>query len=181
MKDKLSIITYGASKAALKQALNGLGVIKGANCIVEFTEAIPGGTRVRFGWTGNDGTHQTTSIYVMDGQDGLGIASVCVDVNSHLIITYTDGTSTDAGKIEVQSAVDSVNGKTGDVTLVLSDVVTVGTGLSYDPVTNTLSVSQQDVQTTVEDVLDAEIGGYIEDELPNNMASDSDIDNLFNN
>lgn len=183
MKDRLSIITYGASKAALKQALNGLGVLKGANCVVEFTEAIPGGTRVRFGWTGNDGTHQTTSIYVMDGQDGrdgLGIASVHVDVNGHLIITYTDGSSSDAGKIEVFSAVDSVNGKTGDVELVLSDVVTVGSGLTYDPVTNTLSVSQQDVQTTVEDVLDEELGGRIEDELPNNLASDSDIDDLFN-
>lgn len=183
MKDKLSIITYGASKAALKQALNGMGVIKGANCIVEFTEAIPGGTRVTFGWTGIDGTHQTTNIYVMDGapgRDGLGIASVYVDVNSHLIITYTDGTTTDAGKIEVHSAVDSVNGQTGDVTLVLTDVVNVGYGLTYDPVTNTLSVSAQAVQQTVEDVLDEEIGGYIEKELPNNLASDSDIDNLFN-
>lgn len=181
MKDKLSIITYGASKAALKQALNGLGVLKGANATVEFTEVVPGGTRVMFGWTGNDGTHQTTSIYVMDGRDGLGIASVLVNAEGHLIITYTDGTTTDAGKIEVYSAVDSVNGQTGNVTLVLTDVVNVGDGLTYDPATNTLSVSAQAVQQTVEDVLDEEIGGYIEEELPNNLASDSDIDNLFNN
>ena len=115
-----------------------------------------------------------------DGADGKGIASVLVNAEGHLIITYTDGTSTDAGKIEVFSAVDSVNGKTGDVELVLSDVVTVGSGLTYDPVTNTLSISEQTVQQTVEDVLDAEIGGYVEDELPNNLASNSDIDNLFN-
>lgn len=184
MKDRLSIITYGASKAALKQALNGLGVLKGANCTIEFTEAVPGGTRITFGWTGNDGTHQTTKIYVMDGtpgKDGKGIASVLVNAEGHLIITYTDGTTTDAGKIEVYSAVDSVNGKTGDVQLVLTDVVNVGEGLAYDPGTNTLSVSSQAVQQTVENVLDEEIGGYIDEELPNNLASDSDIDNLFNN
>lgn len=184
MKDKLSIITLGAARSALKSALDGRGVIKGANCTISFTEAIPGGTKVTFEWVGASGTTEHTSIYVMDGQDGrdgLGIASVYVDANGHLIIVYTDGTSTDAGKIEVYSAVDSVNGKTGDVELVLTDVVNVGDGLTYDPVTNTLSVSAQAVQQTVENVLDEEIGGYIEEELPNNLASDSDIDNLFNN
>lgn len=183
MKDKLSIITLGAARSALKSALDGRGVIKGANCTISFTEAIPGGTKITFEWIGASGATEHTSIYVMDGQDGrdgLGIASVHVDVNGHLIITYTDGTSSDAGKIEVFSAVDSVNGQTGDVVLALTDVVTVGNGLSYDPVTNTLSVSQQDVQTTVEDVLDEELGSRIEDELPNNMASESDIDDLFN-
>lgn len=180
MKDKLSIITYGASKAAIKQALDGVGALKGSPCEVKFTEAIPGGTKVTLGWESKSGQQESTFFYVMDGQDGKGIASVLVNAEGHLIITYTDGTTTDAGKIEVHSAVDSVNGQTGDVELVLTDVVNVGEGLSYDPATNTLSISPQDVQTTVEDVLDEELGSRIEDELPNNMASDSDIDDLFN-
>ena len=181
MKDKLSILTFGASRAYTKATVDGRGALKGANCTISFTEAVPGGTKVTFEWVGQSGTTEHTSIYVMDGQDGKGIRSVYVNEESHLIITYDDGTSTDAGKIEVYSAVDSVNGQTGDVVLTLTDVVNVGDGLSYDPVTNTLSVSQQDVQTTVEDVLDEEIGGYIEEEIPKNLASDSDIDDLFNN
>lgn len=181
MKDRLSIITLGAARSYVKATADSLGWLKGANCTISFTEAVPGGTKVTFEWIGQSGSTEHTSIYVMDGRDGLGIASVYVDVNSHLIITYTDGTTTDAGKIEVYSAVDSVNGQTGDVKLVLTDVVNVGDGLTYDPETNTLSVSAQAVQQTVENVLDEEIGGYIEEELPNNLASDSDIDNLFNN
>ena len=183
MKDKLSIITLGAARAYVKATADQMGALKGSPCEVEFVEAITGGTKVTLGWDSKSGQHQSTFFYVMDGQDGAdgkGIASVLVNAEGHLIITYTDGTSTDAGKIEVFSAVDSVNGKTGDVELVLSDVVTVGSGLTYDPVTNTLSISEQTVQHTVEDVLDAEIGGYVEDELPNNLASNSDIDNLFN-
>lgn len=184
MKDKLSIITLGAARAFTKATADSMGALKGSPCEVEFVEAITGGTKVVLGWDSKSGQHQSTFFYVMDGtpgQDGKGIASVLVNAQGHLIITYTDGTTTDAGKIEVYSAVDSVNGQTGDVKLVLTDVVNVGDGLTYDPETNTLSVSAQAVQQTVENVLDEEIGGYIEKELPNNLASDSDIDNLFKN
>ena len=184
MKDKLSIITLGASRAYTKATADGLGWVKGSNCTISFTEAIPGGTKITFEWIGASGATEHTSIYVMDGhdgRDGLGIASVYVDANGHLIIVYTDGTSTDAGKIEVHSAVDSVNGKTGDVILTLSDVVNIGDGLTYDAQTNTLSVSQQSVQNTVEDVLDEEMGERIEDGIADNLADQSDIDDLFNN
>lgn len=180
MDDKLSIVTLAVAKAYTKATADAMGALKGAPCEVKFTEAIPGGTKVTLGWESKSGQQESTFFYVMDGQDGKGIASVLVNAEGHLIITYTDGTSTDAGKIEVYSAVDSVNGQTGDVKLVLTDVVNVGDGLTYDSVTNTLSVSAQAVQQTVENVLDEEIGGYIEEELPNNLASDSDIDNLFN-
>lgn len=178
---KIDILTLGAARAYTKATAEGLGWVKGANCTISFTEAIPGGTKVTFEWVGTTGTTEHTSIYVMDGVDGKGIRSVAVDSNSHLIITYDDGTTQDAGKIEVHSAVDSVNGKTGDVTLVLSDVVNIGDGISYDSATNTLSVNQQSVENTVENVLDEEIGGYIEEEIPKNLASESDIEDLFNN
>lgn len=181
--DRLSVITLAMSKSYTDKTVVGLGGLKGSPCTIEFTEAIPGGTRVTFGWTGTDGKHESTHIDVMDGKDGKdgkGIRSVIVDNHSHLIITYDDGTTYDAGKIEVQSAVDSVNGKQGDVVLVLSDVVNIGDGLSYDPVTNTLTVSQQAVEDTVEDVLDEKAEGYVEDGIADNKADESDIDNLFN-
>lgn len=171
------IISYTLSKKYTDKTVVGLGAIKGSPCTIEFTEKIAGGTRVTFGWTGTDGTHESQSIDVMDGK---GIRSVIVDNRSHLIITYDDGTTYDAGKIEVQSAVDSVNGKTGEVTLVLPDVVTVGEGLVYEPVTNSLTVSQQTLEDTVEDVLDDKAEGYVEDGIADNKASKSDIDNLFN-
>lgn len=57
-----------------------------------------------------------------DVLDGKSIQSVTINQNSHLIITYTDGTTVDAGAIQVHSAVTSVNGKTGAVVLDKSDV-----------------------------------------------------------
>ena len=169
MKDKLSIITLGAARAYTKATADAMGALKGAPCEVKFTEAIPGGTRVTLGWESKSGQQQSTSFNVMDGK---GIASVIVNAQGHLIITYTDGTTTDAGKIEVYAAVDSVNGKTGDVQLILSDVANIGDGLAYDPITNTLSITKDSVQDTVEDI--------IEEEIPKNLASNGDIDNLFN-
>ena len=177
---KDDFIVLGAARAYTKATVVGLGALKGASCQIKFTEAVPGGTKVTFSWEGNDGTEQTTSIYIMDGQDGKGIRSISVNSSGHLIITYDDGTTQDAGKIEVQAAVDSVNGKTGEVELVLSDVVTVGDGLSYNSQTNTLAVSEQSVENTIESVLDDEMPSRIEDGISDNMAEQSDIDNLFN-
>ena len=113
------------------ETVEGGGAIKGKNCTIDSIEPISGGQRVTFKWTLDDGTEQTTTMDVMngvdgqdgaDGQDGKGIKRVYINNEEHLIIVYTDDTETDAGAIEVQSAVDSVNGKTGEVTLTASDV-----------------------------------------------------------
>lgn len=115
-------ITLALAKKFTTETVEGGGAIKGKNCTVKSITDITGGHRVTFEWTLDDGTVQTGTMDVMDGADGKGIASVAVNEQSHLIITYTDGTTTDAGAIEVHSAVDSVNGKTGNVTLTASDV-----------------------------------------------------------
>ena len=104
------------------ETVEGGGAIKGKNCTIDSIEPISGGQRVTFKWTLDDGTEQTTTMDVMNGQDGKGIKSVAINEESHLIITYTDDTTYDAGQIQVTAAVDSVNGKTGEVTLDASDV-----------------------------------------------------------
>lgn len=58
-----------------------------------------------------------------DGDPGLGIKLVSIDQQGHLIITYDDDTTHDAGAIPGGGgAVDSVNGKTGTVVLDAEDV-----------------------------------------------------------
>ena len=53
-----------------------------------------------------------------DGDPGLGIKLVSINQNGHLIITFDDDTTQDAGAIPGGGGtVDSVNGKTGAVTL----------------------------------------------------------------
>ena len=58
-----------------------------------------------------------------DGDPGLGIKLVSINQQGHLIITYDDDTTQDAGAIPGGGgAVDSVNGKTGVVVLDAEDV-----------------------------------------------------------
>jgi len=119
------------SKKYTKETWEGGGAVAGKPCTIDSIESITGGHRVTFKWTLESGTEKTQTMDVMDGvdgqdgadgQDGKGIKRVYINNEEHLMIVYTDDTETDAGAIEVQSAVDSVNGKTGEVVLDASDV-----------------------------------------------------------
>ena len=137
--------TLAASKKYTVETVEGAGAIKGKNCTIDSIVDITGGHRVTFKWTLDNGTVQTNIMDVMDGEkgdDGLGIASVDINASSHLIVTYDDGTTHDAGYISGGGggAVASVNGKTGEVVLDANDVGAVptetGKGLSTNDYTN---------------------------------------------
>ena len=100
--------TYAAAKKYTDKTVLGGGAIKGKNCTVDSVMAITGGHRVTFKWTLDDGSVQTGYMDVMDGVDGAdgadgrGITSTSIDTNNHLIITYDDGATQDAGQIKVE-------------------------------------------------------------------------------
>lgn len=100
-------VTYAAAKKYTDNSVAGGGAIKGKNCVVDSIIDITGGHRVTFKWTLDDGSVQTGYMDVMDGVDGAdgadgrGITSTSIDTNNHLIITYNDGATQDAGEIKV--------------------------------------------------------------------------------
>lgn len=109
----MDIITLALAKSYTDTSLAGGGAIKGKNCVVDSITAITGGHRVTFKWTLDNGTEETGYMDVMDGEKGdqgnkgdtgLGIASVSVNSNNHLIITYEDSSTEDAGQIVVTTA-----------------------------------------------------------------------------
>lgn len=120
--------TYAAAKKYTDNTVAGAGGLAGVPCQIQSITPITGGNRVTFLWIDNNGDEHTSTMNVMngvdgeDGEDGKGIQSVSVNAENHLIITYTDGTTADAGQIEIHSAVDSVNGQTGAVVLDAEDV-----------------------------------------------------------
>ena len=121
----LSVETLAVARKYTDDSLAGVGAVAGVPCKIQSITAITGGNRVTFLWTDNNGDDHTSAMDVMDGvdgEDGKGIQSVTVNAQDHLIITYTDGTTVDAGQIEIHSAVDSVNGQTGAVVLDAEDV-----------------------------------------------------------
>lgn len=126
------------------ESVIGGGAIKGKNCTIESKTPISNGTRLTFKWTLDDGTELTDYIDVLNGADGsagatgekgdtgVGIQSTHVDLENHLIITYTDGTVKDAGEIisasggttnyEALNNKPTVNGTTLEGAKTLSDL-----------------------------------------------------------
>ena len=94
---------YAISKKYTDNSLDGAGALKGKPCeiqsITEITKNGKTGHRITFSWTGTSGTVYTDT---MDVMDGLGIKSVAIEKvegEDHLIITYDDDTTEDAGKV----------------------------------------------------------------------------------
>ena len=116
--------TLAAAMSYTKNSLVGVGAIAGKPCQIQSITSITGGNRVTFLWVDDNGDEHTS---IMDVADGLGIKSVDINANNHLIITYDDDTTHDAGV---------VSGGGG------------GGGASWGNITGTLS-NQTDLQTAL--------------------------------
>lgn len=95
----MDILTYALAKKYVDKTIEGGGSVKGKNCVITDISPITGGNRVTFQWTLDNGTVDTETMDVMDGEDGLGIKSVNINASNHLIITYDDDTTEDAGEL----------------------------------------------------------------------------------
>ena len=107
-----SASTYALAKKYTDKTVEGLGAIKGANCVVKETKTVDGGTEVTFEWTGTSGTKETTTILVKNGERGNGIAKIekikTVDLVDTYRMTFDDGSTFD---YEVANGDSSLSGK----------------------------------------------------------------------
>ena len=108
----MDIVTYALSKKYVAKSLDGLGALKGANCVIESVETVPEGNCVTFSWTGTSGTKETTTILVKNGEQGNGIVKVekikTVDLVDTYRMTFDDGSTFD---YEVTNGDSSLGGK----------------------------------------------------------------------
>ena len=111
----MDIVTLALAKAFTKKTVDGLGALKGANAVITSITKENGISTVTFEWTGTSGIKETDSIQVKDGEKGdtgLSVKSLSIDENEHLIITYSDNTTEDAGvmpKIELGISAEGGN------------------------------------------------------------------------
>ena len=111
----MDIVTLALAKAFTKKTVDGLGALKGANAVITSITKENGISIVTFEWTGTSGIKETDSIQVKDGEKGdtgLSVKSLSIDENEHLIITYSDNTTEDAGampRIELEISEEGGN------------------------------------------------------------------------
>ena len=111
----MDIVTLALAKAFTKKTVDGLGALKGANAVITSITKENGISTVTFEWTGTSGIKETDSIQVKDGEKGdtgLSVKSLSIDENEHLIITYSDNTTEDAGampRIELEISAEGGN------------------------------------------------------------------------
>ena len=108
----MDIVTYALSKKYTAKSLDGLGALKGANCVIESVDTVPEGNRVTFSWIGISGAKETTTILVKSGEQGNGVVKVekikTVDLVDTYRMTFDDGSTFE---YEVANGDSSLGGK----------------------------------------------------------------------
>ena len=102
--DSIAAIT-GGNRVTFKWTLDDGTVQTGTMDVMDGEDGQTGATGAQgptgpAGKDGKNGKDGTDGIDGQDGADGLGIKSVAVNSSNHLIITYDDDTTEDAGAIE---------------------------------------------------------------------------------
>ena len=74
------ITAYALSHNYTDISIAGAGAIKGSPCTIDSIEDIEGGHRITFKWKLNDGTEQSETMEVMNGERGPGSAGFAPQV-----------------------------------------------------------------------------------------------------
>ena len=121
------IIALNQAKKYIAESLDGLGALKGANCVIESIDTVPEGNRVTFSWTGTDGTIETSTMIVengidgnngANGADGVGISKIekidTVGLEDTYRITFTNNTTYDYSVTNGQKGEQGIQGIRGE-------------------------------------------------------------------
>lgn len=168
--------TYAVAKKYTDDTVAGAGAVAGKPCQIQSITDITGGHRVTFLWVDNSSVSHTSTMDVMDGEkgdDGLGIKSVAVNSSNHLIVTYDDDTTEDAGEITLDTS-DFVQ-KSSTAGLLKNDGTVDTTDYTVVSYTQTYSQSGQKIgeitiDGTTTDVV-APTGGGSEHGIPSGGTS----------
>ncbi len=66
----MDVITLALAKKYVRDTADGLGAVKGKNATIQSITKVDGGNEVVFAWTLDDGTSQTETMLVPDGEKG---------------------------------------------------------------------------------------------------------------
>lgn len=93
------IIAYILSKKYTNDTVIGMGAIKGAACQVQSVHKVNKTTTITLEWEDNLGTSHTQSFNIEDGLDGVSVTGATINSTGNLILTFSDSTTIDCGKV----------------------------------------------------------------------------------
>lgn len=93
------IIAYILSKKYTNDTVIGMGAIKGAACQVQSINKVGKTTTVTLKWEDNTGGIHTQSFEIEDGADGVSVSNATINTSGNLILTLSDGSTIDCGKV----------------------------------------------------------------------------------
>ena len=113
----MDLISWILSRKYTDNSILGIsGVLAGKNATIESSTKTDGTTTLVFKWTADNGTVRRTNVLV---DDGVSVESVSIGTGNHLLLTFSDGTVHDAGKLPIAdnaSEVSYTNAKKPSVT-----------------------------------------------------------------
>lgn len=93
------VVAYILSKKYTKDTVIGMGAIKGAPCEVQSVNKVGKTTTVTLKWEDTTGTSHTQSFDIEDGLDGVSVTGATINSTGNLILTLSDSTTIDCGKV----------------------------------------------------------------------------------
>ena len=93
------VIAYILSKKYTNDTAIGMGAVKGAPCQVESIDKVNKTTTITLKWEDNLGASHTQSFDIEDGLDGVSIVGATINSTGNLILTLSDTTTIDCGKV----------------------------------------------------------------------------------
>lgn len=93
------IIALLLSKKFTKDTVIGMGAIRGAACQVQSINKVGKTTTVTLKWEDNTGGIYTQPFEIEDGADGVSVSNATINASGNLILTLSDGSTIDCGKV----------------------------------------------------------------------------------
>ena len=97
---------YVLARKFVENTAIGLGAVRGKNCNISSIVEEDDKSILTFRWTGDDGTIQSSTMTV---KNGVSITDVSIDETTNILTcTFSDGTTQEAGKVNVTTTANKI-------------------------------------------------------------------------
>lgn len=98
----MDVVALALAKKYTEETADEFGAVKGANCQLMGYETVGNQTKILFQWKNEAEETRQSSVFVPNGEAGVGVKDVYLAPGNHLIVVLTDNSKIDTGIIETE-------------------------------------------------------------------------------